>query len=366
VREIGRNSNGRRGNRRGAAMVMVAGAIVLVFAFAILGIDMAILMTTKTQLQNAADAAALAGASGLATGSRNEARTRAKAFASYNFAVRQVRSPVLITDGDVTFPTATSVRVVTHRTRATGDPLRTYFLRVIDLGRTNTTDVRATATAEVADLCSSECIKPWSVPDRWDDANNNDQLDPGEYDPITTGYTAPQDTGEQIVLKLANPQDTIAPGIFFAVDYPPLGQGRPITGADQYREWIATCAPFSIGPGDSLQLEPGRMVGPTVQGVEDLINLDPDAYWDSGEKTVKNSAFGRSPRIVLASFFDPRLPPTSGRNWVRVIKVAAFFIDDVNKNSQVTGYFMMMATPGERCAAGETPGGFLKGLGLVR
>ena len=34
--------------------------------------------------------------------------------------------------------------------------------------------------------------------------------------------------------------------------------------------------------GDLLLMEPGNMVGPTTQGIEDLIAQDPDAYWDTG------------------------------------------------------------------------------------
>ena len=69
-----------------------------------LAIDGAILMTAKNQLQSAADAAALAGASGLLTGSQDEAVERAIDFSSYNKAVEQNQTPVVINAGDVTFP----------------------------------------------------------------------------------------------------------------------------------------------------------------------------------------------------------------------------------------------------------------------
>jgi len=351
----------------GAAMIMVSLALVTLFTFAVLAVDMSMVMAAKGQLQSAADAAALAGASGLATGSTALATSRAVSFASYNTAVRNTRQPVVIAPGDVTFPTATRVRVVTHRTTATGDPVRTYFLRFLSLGRTNTTDVRAVAVAEVENVCATQCLKPWAVPDRWSDTNGNGKYDAGEpYNPTVTGYMAPYDVGFSIVLKIGNPQQAVAPGNFFPVDFPPLGPGvHPITGGSQYRTNIATCAPYTIGPGDSLQVETGNMVGPTRQGAQDLIALDPGARWDTTTNTVTNSAYGFSPRICIVPFWDPRTPPTSGRNNVHITKLGAFFIESVSANSQVTGRFMQISTPGQACPPGAA-GSFIKTVVLVQ
>ena len=166
----------------GAAIIMVTLALITLFSFAVLAVDMSMVMAAKGQLQNAADSAALAGASGLASaaGSTGLATTRAINFASYNSAVRNTRQPVVIAAGDVTFPTATRVRVVTHRTTATGDPVRTYFLRFLSLGATNTTDVHAVAVAEVQSVCATGCVKPWAIPDRWSDTNGNGKYDAGD------------------------------------------------------------------------------------------------------------------------------------------------------------------------------------------
>ncbi|MDP3911212.1 MAG: pilus assembly protein TadG-related protein, partial [Gemmatimonadales bacterium] len=105
----------RTGGQRGSALIMVTVSIVAMFAFAVLAIDGAVLMTTRTQLNNAADAAALAGASGLVDGGEDEAIARAIDFASYNDAYEVVNSPVIITAADVSFPEPDVVRVRTHR-----------------------------------------------------------------------------------------------------------------------------------------------------------------------------------------------------------------------------------------------------------
>jgi hypothetical protein len=356
------------GGDRGSAIIMAAVAIVAMFSFAVLTIDGAMLMATKNQLQAAADAAALAGATGLIEGSRDTAVDRAIRFASYNEAVQDTRRPVVIAAADISFPQDDVIRVRTHRTAATGDPLRTYFMRVVNFGSNNLTDISAVAAARIYDVCGSDCIKPWAIPDRWNDVNGNGRMDTGEpYDPVLTGYQAPGDVGASIVLKVGNPQQAIAPGQFFPIDLPPLDCTcgvNPETGGAQYRWNIANCNQYTVQPGDRLQLEPGNMVGPTRQGMQALIDADPGAYWSASEETVKGSAFGFSPRIVLVPFFDPSNPPDSGRNWVRVVKLGAFFLEEMGSGSEVRGRFMKVTVPGEPCAA-PSPGTFLKGIQLV-
>ena len=48
------------------------------------------------------------------------------------------------------------------------------------------------------------------------------------------------------------------------------------------------------------------MMGPTVQGITDLIGQDPNASWDLSKNTVVNSKYGsRSPRIFPIPLYDP-------------------------------------------------------------
>jgi hypothetical protein len=347
---------------------MVTVAIAALMSFAIIAIDGAVLMTTKGQLQSAADAAALAGVSGLLEGDQTLAVGRAIDFAGFNRAVQDTMRSVTITPADVSFPDAETIRVRTHRTTATGDPLRTYFRKLVNPFRPNTADVTATAEAWWFDVCSSECLKPWAIPDRFDDANSNGIFDTGDsYDPDVTGYQAPGDIGLQIVLKMGNPQQAVTPGHFFPVDFPPLDYPgeNPLTGGDWYRTWIYDCNPYLVGPGDRLQLEPGNMSGPTKQGVEELVALDPNARWDAGSQTVVNSDYGFSPRIILVPFFDPTYDSKSGRNWVRISNVGAFFIEGINSQGDVTGRFMKVTAQGMPCPGGGDGSSLIKGIALI-
>ena len=57
------------------------------------------------------------------------------------------------------------------------------------------------------------------------------------------------------------------------------------------------------------------MVGPTKQGIEDLIGQDPNAEWNSSTNTVDRSAFGNhSPRIFPIPLYDPVFYDTGKRN----------------------------------------------------
>jgi hypothetical protein len=255
---------------------MTAVALVVMFAFAALTIDGAELMTTRNQLQAAADAAALAGASGLIQGNQTTATDRI-AIAGQNQAGTGHQASGKHHRPDVTFPAPRAVRVRTHAPAGTATLWSLTPHR--ESGEQQPTDVTAVAAAEVYDVCASDCLKPWSIPDRWDDVNANGKLDPGEtYDPITTGYQAPGDVGVTAVLKMGNPAGTMAAGQYFPIDLPPMDCTcgiAPQTGGDQYRENIAECNPYVVAPGDRLQLEPGNKVGPTSQGVQALIDRIP-------------------------------------------------------------------------------------------
>jgi hypothetical protein len=114
-----------------------------------------------------------------------------------------------------------------------------------------------------------------------------------------------------MVLKAGGPQQAIAPGWYFPVVINPT-EGP---GGSNYRNNIATCDPTVIGPGTVLQVEPGNMVGPTAQGMRDLIALDPGARWNPNKYgpglggvdggCMASGACALSPRLVAIPVFNP-------------------------------------------------------------
>ncbi|MBU8932640.1 MAG: hypothetical protein KOO62_01410 [candidate division Zixibacteria bacterium] len=348
---------------RGATTVMVAFAMVMILGFAVVAIDMSIVMLAKNQLQIAADAAALAGAlsMGYTNGDQGAAESSAIEVAGLNVAIQDVNQPVIIGPDDVTFPESNKITVVTHRKIETGDPISLHFINVLDDSYNKQGEMTARASAAVYPVSGTDCIKPWCFPDQWDDTNNDSLYDPGEfYDPLLTGYVVPDDVGTQIVLKLNKSFDPAHMGWYYAVDFGPINTGDPvITGADAYREWIGHCEPYLVSIGDQLQMEPGNMVGPTAQGIADLIDLDPYAEWDPATGTVINSDYPTSPRVIKGTVFDPSVgvqTDGTGRDYLTVVKIVVLFLEE-HHSDEVTGRFMRRASGGEPCP--DCPPGFV-------
>jgi Flp pilus assembly protein TadG len=409
---------------KGNVLIMMALSFAVLAAFGVLAIDIGRIWVTRTQLQKAADAAALAGASLFCNSgapAETDVKNQAIRVGDQNKALEGAAVALDIQPADVTVDAAArSVKVDTRSNTAQ------YFLGLPVLQlvgpRIREKLVQATATARCGGTCGVTCVKPWSIPDRWDDItpipgytggggrnavnwvgdnhwnceaftdqNGNGLYDPGEpyvdgngngkfdqenYHPYLTGYvpdpypgnylTNGGDLGLELVLK-SNNTGKPEPGKYWPIDLPPINKGTPVPGADEYRNNIRNCNPASVEPGDWLQTEPGNMVGPTDQGMRDLIALDPNAYWDATTQTVQGSNFAVSPRIVLIPIHDPRIATQSGRNHpLQVTKVAAFFMEAMNGNGEVRGRFIKVRNPGGTpCVAGAEAGSFTYSLNLI-
>jgi Flp pilus assembly protein TadG len=353
-------------DEKGATMIMVAISTVMIFGFAVIAIDLSLIQLAKTQLQNAADAAALAGAMAQAIGG-NDATVKAEAIriAGLNVAVQDTQRTVVIFDRDVDFPNC--VRVKTYRTEAHGDPVSLYFLKVMNPLLGNKGDVKAEARARFLPVCATDCFRPWCVPDRWSDTNGDGIWEPGEsYDPLTTGYQVSRDIGVQVTLRLNEPDASPRMGWYYPVSFPGY------SGANDYKNWIAGCVDpsLTIHLGDQLDIEPGAMVGPTHQGLEALMAMDLDAQWDPVTKTVINSAYLTSPRIIKVAAFDPTLGVLhhpGGPGYVTVSNILVLFVEGY-LGGDIVGRFMRLATQGSsgpNCPGGVS-GGFAVKVALVR
>lgn len=393
-------------SERGAVLVHVAIGLVGLIAISSFVIDYGVLWTARRQAQNSADAAALAGAISLAYVDFNDqdlARQSALTLAGQNAIFGKAPD---ITAGDVTFPvcppgspgagTNSCVRVDVFRNqRAGGNPLPTFFSRLVGVEEQG---VRATATAEALFGNSTDCVKPFAIPDKWLEErgdvapagwSENDTferyerdgslLSPADYYDSTTGYT-PQsvglgggDYGRYITLKSGTPGSALAPGQY----HPVVINEAEGPGGANYRDNIATCDTTVIGPGTELESEPGNMVGPTSQGMRNLIALDPEARWDAtmnnGRGGIRGGCMASgactvSPRLVAIPVFDPDAYDAgraTGRIVFIVTKVLGFFIDQMNGN-EVDGYIMTYPSEPNAGMGGNPANNFVVSVALVR
>ncbi|MCC7178312.1 MAG: Tad domain-containing protein [Acidobacteria bacterium] len=411
----------RAGSERGAVLVQVAIALIGLTALSAFVIDYGVMWVSRRQAQNSADAGALSGAISMGFVDMEDqdlARQSAINVAQQNFVWGEAPD---ITPGDVTFPvcppgspgagTNSCIRVDVFRNQDRNNPLPTFFSRLAGITEQG---VRATATAEVLFGESTDCVKPFAIADKWVEQRNDQGdvgwseedtferyvqngsnrgalLDPadyyeapgqpgGTYAPNGTGFTRDStalggsDHGRRIVLKAGNPNQAIAPGWYHPVVINPT-EGP---GGANYRENIATCDPTVIGPGTVLQVEPGNMIGPTSQGIRDLIAQDPAAVWDPnmygpGQGGVSGgcmatAACAISPRLVAIPVFNPDVYDAgraSGRIDITVVKVLGFFIDHMQGND-VIGYLSPYPSA-PHGGTSNTPGAaFVVSIALVR
>jgi len=341
-----------RDDERGMSMMFVGAGFLAFFAATGLSIEVGMYMNARAQSQNAADAGAHSGAVALALDSFDNRSPSGPAVQSARNAALEnhvIHGAVSVEPADVTFPAAPSgefnrVRVNVFRTGARLNPVASMIGPMFGI---NAVDVGATATAEAAPANAMTCVRPFTIPDRWIENNipPNDTFDrynnKGEVIPNAdvylpwdhpdyhlNGYDSdPMPEGDRgMLLTLrAGTGNNVAPTMYYSWNMP----GGDI-GADYYEENIRACNHSSIGHGYDMTQEPGNMVGPTTQGIDDLIAQDPTAYWDETSDSVK-SPLGRSPRIFPIPLYDPdwfQSGKMTGRNaTLRLANWLGFFVE---------------------------------------
>jgi Flp pilus assembly protein TadG len=341
----------------GMTYVFVGLGCMAFLSASMLAIDVGMLMTARNQAQNAADAGALAGATAMLYDDFNDRTPSGPAVTSAIAAAtnNQVMSgTVSVNPTDVTFPLdpageANRVQVAVRRTASRGNPVSNLIAQYFGMA---TSDIGATATAEVSPANAMTCVKPFTIPDKWRENQTPPWTEDDTYDafdnkgvplanadlyipadqPGYTGYNQESERGTRLVIRAAT-GNNITVSFYYS-----LAMGKPvITGGDPYRWNIANCNTTIYYWGDPLTQEPGAMAGPTLQGAEELILKDPGAYWDSVTKKVKGSAFGhRSPRVFPIPLYDPIIYDSGKRNGRIADLVTAnwigFFLEEVIGN----------------------------------
>jgi len=377
----------------GSVVVFSALVMVVLAAMATLAVDYGFLQYKRSQLQTAADAAALAGAADLVRHGDNRALVSdtAVSYGQLNLGDQDVQASA-VTTGDVEFykgdalavsASPDTVKVTAGRTTSRGNPVDMFLGPILGW---NTQDLTARASASLFCSNQTKCLKPFSPPAKftWNDTcdSNKKYANNGTLDSDSTcelnsvdvlGYDA-SDLGTQIVLKIGDSHDTTTPGHFQPVDYPPANVGNPESGGATYRLNIAGCTASNnttVKDGDELAIEPGNMTGPTNQGMDALIATDPGAYWDTGTNSIKGSAYNdpmASPRVALIPFYDPSRPQNSGRNSVYIYQLGAVFVESMDNQGNVTGRFIraMAVDPNRTTGTCDTASVGLYGVGLIK
>src|SRR5687767_13530398 len=264
-----------------------------------------------------------------------------------------MKGTVSVTPADVEFPLddageATRVKVTVYRTAARGNPVSTLIAQYFGIA---TADIAATATAEASPANAMTCVKPFTIPDKWTEAqtppwDGDDTYDafdnkgvplanPDIYIPATqpgyTGYNQESERGQRLGIRAAT-GNNITVSFYFS-----LALGKPVlTGGAEYDWNIANCNTTIYHFDDPLTQEPGAMAGPTISGAELLIARDPAAYWDTSTNKVKGSAFAHSPRTFPIPLYDPVFYDSGKRNGrdadLKTANWIGFFLEEIQGN----------------------------------
>lgn len=271
-------------SERGAAILIVAAALVALLGFGALVIDVGVLYIHRERLSNAADAAALAGAQFLP----DEPAT-ALSTAEHYAVQNGIRAEEFTVDigSDVHSITVDAQRQVSLS-----------LAKVIGFADATVTG-HAKAQTGGADEVSG--VAPLGVPDQ------------------TFDY------GRLYSLKVAS--DASETGNFGA-----LALGAP--GADTYEDNLRYGYKEWLEIGDSVYTETGNISNPTVRAID---------YRVSGhESCTFNNYCLNCPRVIIVPVYD-HMGGFDGKSLVKIVGFAAFFLEGTTGqgvNCCVNGYFI--------------------------
>jgi Flp pilus assembly protein TadG len=315
-------------SERGAVLVHTSIAMIALLALSAYSTDSGVMLVSRRQAQNAADAASLAGALSLAFGDPGDvARLQAVAVTAAEQNPIWGQPPSIVPThvaivpcpAEISGPAETCVRADVYRNQARGNPLPTFFARLVGVEEQG---VRATATAQVLRGNTATCTRPWAIPNRWlearDAADEYDRYADDSGGPLTPptpvddsdpiGFRPDIDLGAQLTLTRGNPDAPITPApprLVRANEFFPIALD-PVA-VDDYGENVRTCHPDPISVGDVVTTKLVGEVPNPSEGVDDLIAQDA-AAWDAAENRVVRACepgcAGQSPRVVPVVLYD--------------------------------------------------------------
>jgi Flp pilus assembly protein TadG len=279
-------SSMQRREERGMTIVMVALSIFLLMAMAALAVDVGILYTARTSAQHAADSAALAGAYTFTLLSQAQPDSAKNAAVAMAAKTRVMGTPVAITVDDVDVSIPDQRVTVTINRNLGGNPINTFFAGALGISAMGT-NARAVAEAGKGGV-ASRCLKPIFLPNSilGTGATPDASCKAGQYlfnqDGTLSAY-AKANLGTSTLIRPADPSKALGPSQFYSLDFGDAVIGH---GASVYQCTLGQClntcgvtANIKCGGNATLDAKTGNMVGPTTDGINQLIGSSPTDVW---------------------------------------------------------------------------------------
>lgn len=277
-------------DEKGSAIAVVALFMTVMIGFAALIVDVGNLYLNKIRLSNMVDAAALAGVQDLPDDPEMAVAS------AYSYAARNGISSDAV---GVTISNNNTVVTV-----AATRPVPFFFAPIFAM---TSSDVTARAAAKITVIKGTSGVVPFGI--------------------VRQEFVY----GDPYILKEG-------PGTEYRGNFAALALGA--SGSPIYQNNIKYGYKETLRIGQMVPTEPGNMSGPTAEGVDYRMALDPDATFETAEKS--------SGRIVIVPIIDSLA--VSGRSEVLIVGFAAFFLEGVGgrgSDNYVTGRFLQMVVPGD-------------------
>ncbi|TAN24287.1 MAG: hypothetical protein EPN33_00520 [Acidobacteria bacterium] len=347
-----------RRRQEGVTVVLMALVLTALCGMAALAVDVGVLLSAKNAAQNAADAAALAGAFTFLDPASVQPLAATNAAIAIGDSNPILSQNAVVTTSDVTVDTNTR-EVTVNVERSGSSAVPTFFARVLGI---NSANVAATATAVASPYATgSACLRPIFVPNTILSA-----LPPAQActagqtilgtDGMPTAWMLAQ-IGSLHDLRPTSPGSALAPSQFYS-----LNLGGSNNGADAYSCSLSstTLVACGVSPGiatcgSSYPTETGNMDGPTKQGIDNLVGPTPDTWLGTGAyESASGTVSDTSNQLIVAPIWDDcNNTVSSGTQLVTIIGYSNWFIQGMTSND-VSAYFLNAAgCPG----AGGTGGG---------
>jgi hypothetical protein len=315
--------------KKGIAVVFLAISITVILLSAALVIDIGMLALNKSKLQNACDAAALAGAQELPNNkvtAASVAITYAKNNGVEKKEVIDTAEEMIIVENVIPeFPEDRQITVTAWRN------VHFFFAKVFSEG--GYVKVSAKASAVNAPINKVDTgLRPFAIP-----------------------YDSVKDELEGL-MTLKNGEGENWKGNFGGV----VLDDR---GGDGFRDTIIDGSLKSFSIGDKILTLPGDKVGPTKQSINKIIdncrrNHTPECTYIS-----YNSDCDRLITIPIVNTIN-----VPGSSWIEIVGFARFFLEESTTdmgNGEIKGTFIKIITPGEIDLSKPEPADYF-GLRVVK
>ena len=372
----------RHRSERGATLVLMAITILITLGMAAIAIDYGMIKAAKAEAQRAMDSAALAGASAFQISDPDSPDSTIAVARARELAKTHAVRNVPVTDPEVEVVVDLAKEEVTAIWQR--ESIGLWFASIFG---SSSMGLTARATAHAALAGTTNCVKPVAIADIWDNQNNsmtdggityvedeNDNgvwdyvdrntdgvIDPGEmepwtfntgdvYDPPSTGYGTTfrnglgsgdvnklRDYGRQLLLQALDARLDARVESYFHT----WADNEYTRGTDSIAAGIRgeRCLEASVGT-EYRQGQGGKI--PLGVAWEDLINKDPDAYWDDATNTVVESEaqenwLKASDRVVVVGLYDPALASLPSDNMIKFVNFAKLWIDQRPCSGETAG-----------------------------